>query len=225
MKRIWILAWYYKIWVNDISRVSFEYISAITQHNNVIPYIIPANINNSIIEAYIQDLDAFIIPWGNDIDPNLYWEKVSGSVDYNREYDLKSIYFAQNVISSWKPLLWICRGMQLINVTFGWKLNQHIDNSDVHFQFERQYEHIHDIRIIWIKSFLSTSLWVKTAPVNSIHHQWISVLWNWLHIVAESTWDNIIEAIEHKELPIYGVQWHPERLSDYKKLFQWFVQQ
>ena len=222
MKKIGIIASYELDDANKVNRVSFEYVQAIKRTGRAIPYIIPCN-DTHMLDYYIRDCDAFVVPGGHDVDPSIYGDPLGGSVECSIEDDRIALDFIGRVVASGKPLLGICRGMQLINVFFGGKLQQHLESADLHDQYERQYEHIHDVRVAE-DSFLFEALGIRTAPVNSLHHQAISVLGRDLRIVAESTDDHVPEAIVHTGgRPIYGVQWHPERIDGYDGLFDWFV--
>ncbi len=219
MKTIWIIAAYKKESIDQINRVAFEYVEAV-ENSWGIPYIIPCNVIN--IESYIHSMDAFIIPGWIDIDPELYWEELNGSTEIVTKNDKFLLNFIQKIIESWKPLLGICKGMQLMNIYFWWKLTQHIQNADFHDQYKRQYESVDNVDIRE-NSFLHKIFLTTELPINSLHHQAVATLGKDLKIVATSKFDGIIEWIEHISLPLYGVQWHPECLKEQKKLFEWFV--
>ena len=228
MKKIAIIASYEEEIISDtvktrVNRVTFEYVDAIIQTGIAMPYIIPCNAGR-IAESYIQEFDAFVIPGGHDVDPSLYGEPLTGGRDCTIKNDQVLLDFIGRIIASGKPLLGICRGMQLLNVYYGGTLCQHVEHADVHDQYNRQYEEIHDV-YIHEDSFLHRAFSTTHLPVNSLHHQAVSKLGRELKIVAESTYDGLPEAIEHAHgRPIYGVQWHPERLSGQQHLFDWFVQ-
>lgn len=218
-KRIWIIAAYKKESIDQINRVAFEYIEAV-ESAWWIPYIIPCNVKN--IDSYIENMDAFIFPGWIDIDPTFYWEEINGSIDIITKNDEFLMNFMNKIIESWKPLLGICKGMQLINIYFWGKLVQHLSNAVFHEQYEKQYESV-DTVIVTEESFLHDVFSTSELPINSLHHQAVATLGRDLKIAATSKYDGTIEWIEHVNLPLYGVQWHPECLKEQKKLFEWFV--
>lgn len=219
MKKIWIIATHKKddlLW--NIHKVSFYYTHCIESTQKAIPFIIPTNTKN--IDTYIDMFDAFIIPGGNDIHPEIYGENINESETPIKEHDEFLIQLLEKVTKKEKPILWICKWLQIINVFFGWTLYQNIEN---HMHENNIANEIHNIGIEK-NSFLFEIFKQKQIPVNSIHHQCIKKLWKNLVISGVSTNDNIIEAIEHTALPIYAVQWHPECLNSHQKIFDWFIE-
>lgn len=220
IKRIGIIAAYKAESIDRINRVAFDYTCAVEKGGGT-PYIIPCNVENT--EPYIDEMDGFIFPGGTDIHPWLYGESITLSESPVRENDEFLRGFMVQIIERKKKILWICKGMQLMNIVFWWTLHQHIQNASIHNQYERQYEHVDTIAIeSW--SFLEEVFWENPLPINSLHHQAIDTLWEDLRVVARSSTDGTIEAIEHGALPLYWVQWHPECLLDHGKLFKWFIQ-
>lgn len=153
---------------------------------------------------YVLDIcDGFLIPGGGDISPALYNGTNSGlSVNIDPaadEIDKKVILFA---IKNKKPLLGICRGLQIINAVLGGTLHEHIDNhSDITYDHHVSTEKNNLLHF------------EKNIIVNSYHHQAIKKLSDELEPVAYSK-DGYIEAAAHKKLPVFGVQWHPERITN-----------
>ena len=218
MKKIGIISWYKKEEIDQINRVAFEYVSSIEKTWSM-PFIIPCNIKN--YKQYINLFDSFIFIWWDDIDPVLYNKTLNWSYNTNKNIDHFLYKFMKAVIKENKPLLWICKWMQMINIVFWWTLIQHIENADFHYQYKNQFKYTDDASISK-KSFLINIFCKENIKINSVHHQGIWRLWNNLKICAKSNKDNIIEWIQHKKKPIYWVQWHPECLKNHQKIFNWF---
>ncbi len=115
-----------------------------------------------------------------------------------------------------KPVFGICRGLQVINVYFGGDLRQHIEGHD---------DVTHGVQTE-PGSRLSHLCGAHFAA-NSFHHQAVGQLGQGLHSTAYAP-DGTIEGLEHDTLPVFGVQWHPERMiagvqmdvaADHTKLF------
>jgi len=124
-----------------------------------------------------------------------------------------------------KPILGICLGHQMINCYLGGTLESH-------FKFRTGVEHmLHQHQVTVEKNSVLFSLFGETFWVNSRHNDKIDRLADELFATAWSE-DGVVEAFEHKRFPVYGVEWHPERMRgdfreppegpDMTKLFAWF---
>lgn len=153
--------------------------------------------------------DALLLPGGGDI---------LTSLD-EREYLL-----IQSFVDTGRPILGICRGMQALNVWFGGTLHTHIPGHQL-----PQGDMVHTTHT----SGLLKILLGQKPTVNSNHHQAIAQLGKGLAAIQWAN-DGIVEAVCHESLPIWGVQWHPERQSfalrrsdaaDAAPIFAYFRQQ
>ena len=167
--------------------------------------------------------DGLLLSGGGDLSPLLFAQEPNpraGKPDRRRDQEelgLCAAFCAQR-----KPILGICRGIQVLNVYFGGDLIQHMDGHD---------GTCHSVQIM-PDSALS-HLCGETCMVNSYHHQAIGRLGAGLRTTARAA-DGTIEAVEHDTLPILGVQWHPERMvrglcmdtdADHTALFAWLQSQ
>ena len=184
------------------------------------------------IAGYLPELDltcdGLILSGGVDVDPALYREDINGAVDINYERDAHEMMLLDAFVKAGKPVFGICRGCQLINVYFGGTLHQHMANTVLH-RSGKDPDREHEVEAI--SGSLMEKLYGKRCVVNSVHHQAIKDIGENL-IVTQKSDDGIVEAYEHKSLPIIAVQWHPERLVlqekrrhavDGNKLFSHFV--
>ena len=151
--------------------------------------------------------DGLILCGGGDIDPRYYGETVDGSIGIDNARDEAEFALLRAYIDAGKPILGICRGHQLINVYFGGSLYQHIPEVDAHQREGIDIGHL----LTSVEHSLVRTLYGTAFYVNSSHHQALKQLGVGLR--ATAYWNNrYIEALEHTELPIMGVQWHPERM-------------
>ena len=146
--------------------------------------------------------------------------------EYQKERKQREQELMRKFIRSGKPVLGICQGMQQLNVALGGDLY-------VDFKFDLGVEHdqtYHPIRTE--EGSLLHRMFGKEFRVNSFHNVKIKTLAPDLKATAFSP-DGVIEAFEHRTLPVYGFQWHPERMRgdfhdtpgapDVSELFRFFV--
>lgn len=147
-----------------------------------------------------------------------------GGGDIFGKLDADEHLLIQSFVDTSRPILGICRGMQALNIWFDGTLYDHIPCHQL-----PQGDMVHPTRA----DGCIRALFGSTPVVNSNHHQAISRLGKGLSPMQWAD-DGIIEATVHKSLPIWGVQWHPERQSfalqrqdaiDAAPLFNFFAQQ
>ncbi len=151
-----------------------------------------------------EECHALLLPGGEDIEPWRYGQPVCGSVDMKPERDAMEFSVLERFFPLQRPILGICRGLQLINVFLGGTLVQDLPGHRQSGGFDRLH------RSHSTPSLL-TSLYEQGTILNSAHHQAIDRLGSGLTAV-QWTPDGVIEAVVHKDLPIYALQWHPERM-------------
>lgn len=154
------------------------------------------------IRSFLDRCDGFLITGGGDLNPHLYDGK-NLAEDVHDELDQLDFTVLDYCVKKKKPCLGICRGIQSINVFFGGSLYQ--TGHETHRSSERCRCHLAEANGIFFK------LKKKNLEINSFHHQGIGRLAPQLILIGES--DGVIEAVKHKDLPIYGVQWHPELID------------
>ena len=175
----------------------------------------------------VYSFDGLILPGGGDICPSFFNQPVIDTRKTDPELDRRQFHILYQFLHTHKPILGICKGMQLINVFFGGNLKQHVTSENLHqWNGEDQWH-----ETIATKTSVLEKLYGSYFRVNSAHHQSIDLPGQDLKIVQVST-DGVPEAIQHERLPILGVQWHPERMClSHKKsgavsgtdIFRWLL--
>ncbi len=163
----------------------------------------------SYLPAVDLSFDGLILGGGPDLHPKFYGEEILGSKNIDEARDEAEFLLAEAFVNAGKPVMGICRGAQLLNVYFGGTLHQHIDSAAFHCP-EGDFDLVH--KVISGKQSILESLYGKEFSVNSFHHQAVDILGEGLIIAAKEKETGVVEAFEHKTLPIFALQWHPERM-------------
>ena len=192
------------------------------------------NCGGIAVAKYLPEVDTsfdgLILCGGTDIHPSWYGEEINGSVDIDDARDQAEFALAKAYVEAGKPVLGICRGCQLLNVFFGGSLIQNLDTAQKHVR-SAEGDSVHAVRAD--HGSIAASLYGDAFCVNSSHHQAVKKLGNGLRITMTTEDDRVVEGFEHESLPVFAVQWHPERMSfahrredtvDGAAIFEFFMQ-
>lgn len=180
------------------------------------------------LEQSLAVCDGLLLQGGADVAPVSYGEQPLrpewGGDLVRDQHELAAIEVA---LALGKPILGICRGIQMFNVALGGSLYQDIGtqvaDSLVHRDWHR-YELIeHDVtleRESWLGSVFEAHGRPgrggegPTLLTNTIHHQSVKRIADSLAVSARAP-DGVIEALEliSDDRWVVGVQWHPEWLD------------
>lgn len=177
-----------------------------------------------------QRAQGLFLTGGEDLDPQRYGQKNTGLCSPPDLWrDSLEWSLCWQFVRQKKPVFGVCRGMQMINVFFGGTLTQDLQEDR---GLAHPYHSIHSVECI--EGSQLEQLFGASFLVNSYHHQAVQTLGAGLISIATTQNGDIVEALEHKTLPVLGVQWHPERMTgdqrmdregpDMGCLFQRFVQ-
>ncbi len=178
-----------------------------------IPYILPFTQNMDLLPQMAAPAKGFLFPGGFDLDPAFFNEEPIpelGRVD--RDLDIFQLAVLDLAVEKQMPVLGICRGAQVINVALGGSLYQDIPSQFATPVLNHMQETIHLGTDHPVEITPGSRLHKMFGPglmVNSRHHQSIKEPGKGLKITVRSP-DGVIEAVEHRSLPIDLVQWHPE---------------
>ncbi|MBR3341187.1 MAG: gamma-glutamyl-gamma-aminobutyrate hydrolase family protein [Clostridiales bacterium] len=196
------------------------------------PVIFPLTEDPEEISRLVDICDGILMTGGHDVTPSIYGEEpLEDKVSCCRERDNMEKLVLEDTMKKDKPILGICRGIQLINALLGGTLFQDLPSqhpSDIEHHQTPPYDvPVHDV-IIRKVTPLFDCLGSERISVNSYHHQAVKDLAPGLEVMAESE-DGIVEAL-YKPLYsfLWAVQWHPEFSyktdSNSMKIFQAFVE-
>ena len=178
--------------------------------------------------AYLPEpdlsFDALILAGGGDMNPELYGQKICGSEDIAYERDRAELALLDAFTAAGKPVLGICRGHQVVNVWAGGGLIQDLgEQNAIH-----RWDGADKVHLAVAQDGVLAELYGTCFKINSAHHQAVGPIGKGLRVTARSA-DDVVEAMEHESLPIYTVQFHPERMHepdtvDGGDIFRWFIE-
>lgn len=189
------------------------YMDGISQAGGI-PVIFPFSADEEEIDRLTSMCDGFLFTGGHDVSPELYGENaLEGLTQTCVKRDRLEEIVLKKVLAADKPILGICRGIQLINAALGGTLYQDLPTqhpSDVPHRQQPPYDNpAHSVAIIK-DSPLYDCLRTDQLQVNSHHHQAVKDLAPGLIAMAVSP-DGITEALYMPERRfLWGMQWHPE---------------
>jgi putative glutamine amidotransferase len=220
--------------------LSQTYLDSITLAGGL-PIVLPCSPSAKLITEYVRRSDGIMVTGGDDIQPELYYpdvpQKLRKTVGRNDPVrDLLETLLIKEAFAQRKPLLVICRGMQLLNITLGGTLFVDIPlecpSSVNHSQLQHKDRFVHEVTLE-ADSMLARIFGTEVIEVNSSHHQGVNKIGKGLRAVGRAP-DGIVEVLELAPeeaglLPyLLGVQFHPERLvrahPRFMELFRGFTE-
>ena len=186
------------------------------------PVLLPRVAGPITVDELADAVDGLVLQGGADMAPEHYGEaparpEWAGDAARDR-YEMELV---RTFLRKGKPLLGICRGAQVLNVTLGGTLYQDLETLHpgrrVHRDWNVYDQHAHEIALEpgsrlarWYPDAAKAG---ASAHVNSVHHQGLNQLGRGLTVEARSVPDGVVEAVRYEDDTggfAYGVQWHPE---------------
>jgi putative glutamine amidotransferase len=198
------------------SHLNATYVRAVQQGGGV-PVLLPPHLGEGALAALCERMDGLLLTGGGDLDPARFGQERHPTVyDVAPLRDDLELELTRRALEEDRPVLAICRGIQVLNVALGGTLVQDLPSERpgpiVHSQTAPRHEPTHPVKVQGEGSRLGEVLGAPEVQVNSMHHQAIDRLGGGLREVAWAP-DGVIEGVE---MPgpgfVLGVQWHPEEL-------------
>lgn len=202
------------------------YVKAVRRAGGV-PVLMPL-VEEMDAAGLVARMDGILLTGGDDVDPARYGAEAAPQVFRTDPVrDGWDIAVVDAALRSRRPILAVCRGVQVLNVALGGTLIQHIES---HAVLEGYNQTVHTVKV---ESDSVLSEWLGPAGesgrlgVNSLHHQAVDRLGAGLNVVGRAE-DGTVEALGLEgRSDVLGVQWHPELLRhrpDHLVLFRRLVE-
>ena len=186
------------------------------------------------VTRYCSDVDlsfdGLLLTGGGDIESCHYGRDNTGSMPPDPDRDRTELALCRAYLEAGKPILGVCRGHQIINVTLGGTMIQ--DLGEFLNRFHRRTGLTDKAHTVWAnEGSVLHALYGQQFGVNSSHHQAVEDPGCGLVVAARSE-SGITESMELPGKPVLGVQFHPERMTgahlrpdcvDGGAIFRWFI--
>lgn len=211
------------------SSIADGYIEAL-EKVGATPVVLPPSLSPQASAKALQGMDGLLLTGGPDMSPLYFGQQPQpglGSIDVLR--DEQEVALIKEAYRLGKPMLGICRGMQMINAVLGGTIIQHLKlEGPTAIQHQQRAVGWHKYHHVEVRpgTILASAIGDGIIGVNSFHHQVVDEIAPRLVVSATSP-DGLVEAIEGVEPWILGIQWHPEmmwkRYPEFLGLFKVFA--
>lgn len=199
-------------------KLAHDYITAVEQAGGL-PLILPIVSGEDAAKELLERVDGVLFSGGSDIDPLLFGETATGkNGNIIPERDRQEAFMLRHLLDhTRKPVLGVCRGIQLMNAALGGTLIQHIPDEGFTSHSLSMYPRqspSHRVTVV-PGSLLYRITGQSSLAVNSFHHMAVKQCAPRLTVTGRAE-DGVIEAMELADNPggrfFLGVQWHPEMM-------------
>jgi anthranilate synthase component 2/putative glutamine amidotransferase len=204
------------VWERDAALLPRVYLDAVAAAGGVPLLLPPVGTDPTVLEL----LDGLIVAGGCDVDPSSYdAEPHPATVDTRPGRDDHESILIKAALAQDVPLLAICRGLQMLNVTLGGTLQQHLPDVVAHEEHRPSPAVFGRTEVKVEPDTLTGRLFGERTSVHCYHHQAIDLVASELRVTARAG-DGTVEAAEviGHDFAL-GVQWHPEEDPDDLRLF------
>lgn len=213
------------VWDVPASFLPKVYFEAVTRAGGIAVLLPPQPVDAQIAGQVLDGLDGLIITGGKDVNPERYGQERHPETDEPRlDRDEWEDYLLTAAIDRDLPFLGICRGAQMLNITRGGSLHQHLPEAlgSDRYRVADAVFGVNEVGVEAGTTLASVLGGVDPINVKSYHHQSIDEVGRGLVVTSRSD-DGTVQAVELEGATFaVAVQWHPEQDDDLR-LFEGLV--
>lgn len=211
--------------------VGSQYASGIAEAGGAVVMLAEIK-DKSVIDALVDMCDGILLTGGADVSPRFYGEeRMAECGESCEERDSFELELVRRALEKDKPILCICRGVQLLNVAFGGSLWQDIPSQcpeSICHRSSGENPATHNVEITDTAVLEKIGFFPDPFIVNSYHHQAVKEVGEGLAVFARAEGDRMVEGVYAPQRKfVLGVQWHPELWhtndDNAKAIFKGFV--
>jgi len=177
-----------------------------------IPFVVP---RDTAPDDALEGMDGLLLSGGGDVAPETYGSVDGGDCeDVDADTDAWELALIAEARRRLLPTLGICRGMQLLAIAHGGALAQRVADPALHpgMGALAPEESLARRHAVALEGTLAQLFGTGRLAVNTLHHQVVTDPGE-LAVTARAS-DGTIEAVESRQWPALGVQWHPEKMGE-----------
>jgi putative glutamine amidotransferase len=199
-------------WRQGATAAPAAYLTALDRAGADGAVLMPVALDEAEAVRRLSRFEGLVVVGGGDVDPARYGAEAHPAVAHvNAARDGFEIPLLRAAVEGGVPTLAICRGIQVLNVALGGTLHQHISDWEhltAHRSSDGTDSALHDVRIE-AGTRLRKAMGADRAETFSHHHQALDRVADGLVPVAWAD-DGLLEAVEHEDGWVVGIQWHAE---------------
>lgn len=217
---------YYKeaawgVWRKEAAIVPGVYVEAVAASGGAPLLLPPVGVDVDVLDL----VDGLLVIGGADVDPAAYGAEPHPTTVSEPIRDQPEIRLVRAALRRRVPLLAVCRGMQLLNVSLGGSLHQHLPEQVGHTGYQPQPGEFGYVEFATEPGSRIAGILGERAWSPCYHHQGVDRVADGLTVTARSA-DGLAQALEPAGTPAWalGVQFHPEENPDDRRLFEAHVE-
>ncbi|MBB6625902.1 gamma-glutamyl-gamma-aminobutyrate hydrolase family protein [Nocardioides sp. KIGAM211] len=201
------------VWTQPADLLPAQYARAVEETGGV-PLLLPPVAQVGAADAVVARLDGLVISGGADVDPARYDASPHPrTAGWRPDRDVWELALLDAAAAAGLPVLGVCRGMQVMAVHGGGRLDQHTPDLVDHERHSPGGDAFGATEVVTTRGTRVAGLVGSGLTVNCHHHQ--SVQTHPGYVAAAHAADGTLEAMEADgERFCVAVQWHPETAAD-----------